>query len=361
MRGMSLFRPFRLGPLELGSNLFLAPLAGYTSLAFRLVVRRIGRDARGVSPVALATTEVVSAKALAARNRRTLDLLRTDPGDRPLAVQINAASAEDAREAALVAESLGAAAVDLNLGCPVRKVARKGGGAALARSADEAAAVARAVVAAVRVPVTAKLRLGWAERDLTAPDLVRALEAAGVAAVAVHGRRRAQGFGGAVDLAGVRAVVAAARSIPVLGNGDIASPEAARAMLEETGCAGLLVGRAAVVNPWIFAEIRDFLETGRRRPPPAVEERLAVLAEEFALHARHVGERPACLELRKVFRLYARALGAGETGHAAAGEVACAADVAELLELLRAAASARPGLVLAGAAVPVPKGPVDLW
>lgn len=350
---MSLLRPLKIGPLELRSNLLLAPLAGYTSLAFRLVLRELGA-------VGMATTEVVSAKALAARNRRTLELLRSAPGDRPLAMQINASSPEDAREAALVAESLGAAAVDLNLGCPVRKIARKGGGAALARRADEAAAVARAAVLAVKIPVTAKMRLGWEAGDLTAPEVARALEAAGVAAVAVHGRRRAQGFGGAVDLAGVRAVVAAVPGLPVIGNGDVTSPEAARAMLEETGAAGVLVGRAAVANPWIFREIAAFLETGERAPPPSTEARLALLARQFALHARDEGEVPACLQLRKVFRLYARALGAGEEAHAAAAEVARAADVERFIERLRAATAGRARIPLAGA-VPVPKGPVDLW
>jgi nifR3 family TIM-barrel protein len=217
---MPLFRPLRIGTLEIASNLCLAPLAGYTSLAFRLTVREMGG-------LGLATTEVVSARLLREGNRRTEAFLRSAPADRPLAVQIDAATPDEARDAVAILEARGADAVDINMGCPVRKLARKGKGAALARSADEAAAVARAAVeAARRIPVTAKMRLGWDEGDLTAPDLARALEAAGVAAVAVHGRRRAQCFRGTVDRAGIRAVVRAT-SIPVLGNGDIDSPRRA--------------------------------------------------------------------------------------------------------------------------------------
>ena len=346
---MSFVAPLRIGSLELRSNLCLAPLAGYTSLAFRRMVREI-------APIGLATTEVVSAKALCARARNTLALLRTAPGDRPLAIQIQAAVPEEARDAAQFLEAQGFAAVDLNLGCPVRKIAKKGGGAALARSADDAAAVARAAAGAVRIPVTAKMRLGWAEGDLTAPDVARALEAAGVAAVAVHGRTRAQSFGGAVDRAGIRAVVEAVRAIPVLGNGDIDSPGAARRMFEETGCAGLLIGRAAVVDPFLFRAIAD-----EGAAPPAAAERLAALGRHFALLAEDEGEALAARQFRKVLRLFGRAFGAGARFHEAAGAVAGAADVRALLDGFAARIGPDAPLAATAAAVPVPATAVDLW
>jgi tRNA-dihydrouridine synthase B len=350
---MSLFHPLSIGALRLESNLLLAPLAGYTALAFRLMVREIG-------PVGLATTEVVAAKPLIERSRKTLALLRSAPGDRPLAVQVSAASPALAAEAARAVEAAGAAAVDLNLGCPVPKIARRGGGAALGRSAAEAAAVARAAVAAVRIPVTAKMRLGWAEGDLSAPEVARALEDAGIAAVAVHGRRRSQGFSGEVDLGGIAAVVRAVRSIPVIGNGDVTTPAAARRMLVETGCAGVLIGRAAVANPWIFRETRAFLEAGALPPPPRLEERLAAIRRHFALLARDEGEGRAALEFRKVLRLHVRALGGDAAAYHAAGRIGCGADLEAVLEALAASARSRPRLAIASA-VPVPKGPVDLW
>lgn len=349
---MAFFGPLRIGSLELRSNLTLAPLAGYTSLAFRLVARERG-------PVGLATTEVVSAKALAAGARRTLELLRSAPGDRPLALQINATDAAEAREAAAIAAGRGFAAVDLNLGCPVRKVARKGGGAALARSAGEAAAVARAVVAAVSIPVTAKMRLGWAEGDLTAPEVARALEAAGVAAVSVHGRTRAQSFGGRVDLRGIAAVVRAV-SIPVIGNGDIATADDARAMFEATGCAGIAIGRAAVVNPFIFREIEALLARGERLPPASTGERLAALARHFDLLVEQEGEPLACLRFRKVLRLFGRAFGAGPAFDAAAIAVASREEVARVLAGARAVLPERTA-VRDPRAVPVPSVAVDLW
>ncbi len=343
----------RIGSLALESNLCLAPLAGWTSLAFRLVVR-------GLGGVGLATTEVVSARALLTGSRKTGEFLKTDPADRPLAVQINAATAAEARDAAQLLEARGFDAVDLNLGCPVNKIARKGGGAGLARDLDGAAAVAGAAAAAVKIPGSAKMRLGWGAGDLTAPELARALEAAGVAAVAVHGRTRAQGFGGAVDLAGIRAVAAAVRAIPVIGNGDVKTASDAKRMLDETGAHGVLIGRAAVTNPWIFVEARALLAGGDLPPPPPLEARLAACERHFALLARDLGEAFAALRFRKVLRAWGRALHAGERFWQDAAAIASGADVRALLDRVRrgetgeAAPDGAP-------VVAVPAGPVDLW
>src|SRR6187549_2165425 len=221
----------RFGSLELKSNLFLSPLAGYTNLPFRLAVREVG----GLD---LATTDLVNARSLLEKNPKALKLIETCPADTPLAVQLFGAVPEEMRDAAAYLESIGISSVDINMGCPVRKVCRVGGGSAMMTELDKTSALVKGMVDAVKIPITAKMRLGWDDENLTAPDLARALEDAGVAAVFVHGRTREQGFGGTVNLAGIRAVVAAVKTIPVIGNGDVITPQSAHKMLETTGCAG---------------------------------------------------------------------------------------------------------------------------
>src|SRR5512136_1800675 len=196
----------RLRSLTLASNLFLSPLAGYTNLPFRLAVRELGG-------LGLATTDLVNARSLLEKKAKALKLIETAPADQPLAVQLFGSVPEEMRDAATIVESLGAASVDINMGCPVRKVCRVGGGSAMMTELDRTAALARGMVGAVKIPVTAKMRLGWDDDNLTAPDLARALENVGVAAIFVHGRTRQQGFGGTVNLRGIRAVVEAVSSV----------------------------------------------------------------------------------------------------------------------------------------------------
>ena len=248
----------RLGSLTLKSNLFLSPLAGYTNLPFRLVVREIGG-------VGLCTTDLVNARSLLEKNPKAFKLIETRPADAPLAVQLFGSVPEEMRDAALMIESRGIAAIDINMGCPVRKVCNVGGGSAMMTELDKTAALVRSMVNAVKIPVTAKMRLGWDDENLTAPDLARALEDAGVAAIFVHGRTREQGFGGTVNLAGIRKVVEAVKSIPVVGNGDIITPQAAKKMLDETGCAGVSIGRGAFYDPWIFNRTLQHLKNIEHR------------------------------------------------------------------------------------------------
>ena len=243
----------RIGSLTLSSNLFLSPLAGYTNLPFRLVVREIGG-------VGLCTTDLVNARSLLEKNKNAFKLIETRPEDSPLAVQLFGSVPEEMRDAAQILESLGFASVDINMGCPVRKVCNVGGGSAMMTELAQTAALVRGMVKAVKIPVTAKMRLGWDDENLTAPDLARALEDAGVAAIFIHGRTRQQGFGGTVNLAGIRAVVQAVKNIPIIGNGDVITPQAAKKMLDETGCAGVSIGRGAFYNPWIFQRTLQFLK-----------------------------------------------------------------------------------------------------
>jgi nifR3 family TIM-barrel protein len=207
-------QPFRLGQVPIASRFFLAPLAGYTSLAFRLTVRQCGG-------LGLATTDLVNARSLIERRRRAFELAETCAEDRPLSIQIYGVVIAEMEQAARWVEQQGASAVDINMGCPVRKVVKTGGGSALMCQIDQAVDLVSAVVKSVGVPVTVKMRLGWDDDSLTAPSLARAFEQAGVAAVIVHGRTRAQGFAGSVNRAGIRAVVDAVERIPIVANGDI--------------------------------------------------------------------------------------------------------------------------------------------
>ncbi len=263
----------RIGSLKLESNLFLSPLAGYTNLPFRLVVREIGG-------VGLCTTDLVNARSLLEKNPKAFKLIETRPADSPLAVQLFGSVPEEMRDAALMLEARGVAAIDINMGCPVRKVCNVGGGSAMMTELDKTAALVRGMVSAVKIPVTAKMRLGWDDENLTAPDLARALEDAGVAAIFVHGRTREQGFGGTVNLAGIRKVVEAVKTIPVIGNGDIITPQAAKKMLDETGCAGVSIGRGAFYDPWIFQHTLEYLKTrssGRESAPIKIGDRLSAI------------------------------------------------------------------------------------
>src|SRR5712671_2651133 len=252
----------RIGSLNLESPLFLSPLAGYTNLPFRLAVREVGG-------LGLATTDLVNARSLLEKNPKALKLIETSPADSPLAVQLFGSVPEEMRDAAVYLEALGVASVDINMGCSVRKVCRVGGGSAMMTELAKTAHLVKGMVDAVRIPVTAKMRLGWDDENLTAPELARTLEDVGVSAIFLHGRTREQGFSGTVNLAGIRKVVEAVKSIPVIGNGDIITPQAAKKMFDETGCAGVSIGRGAFYDPWIFKRTLEYISGRAGSPLPA--------------------------------------------------------------------------------------------
>jgi nifR3 family TIM-barrel protein len=290
------------GSLALPTPLLLSPLAGYTNLPFRRVIRELGS-------VGLCTTDLVNARSLLEKNRKALKLIESCAEDSPLAVQLFGAVPREMAEAARVLESLGVASVDVNMGCPVRKVCQVGGGSAMMTELGRTSALVRGMVNAVKIPVTCKMRLGWDDENLTAPELARALEETGVTAIMVHGRTRQQGFDGAVNLAGIRRVVAAVQKIPVIGNGDITSPQAAKLMIDSTGCAGVSIGRGAFYNPWIFAHTMHYLETGDLLPEPPFSERLRVMNRHFDLMIEVFGESLGCTMFRKVGPWYAKRFG----------------------------------------------------
>jgi nifR3 family TIM-barrel protein len=363
--GLCSNRGVLIGSLQLNGNLFLSPLAGYTNLAFRLVVRQLGG-------VALATTDLVNARSLLERNRKAIKLIETSPADSPLAVQLFGAVPGEMRDAALMLQSVGVAAVDINMGCPVRKVCRVGGGSAMMTELDKTARLVRGMVEAVKIPVTAKMRLGWDDKNITAPELARVIEDSGVSAVFVHGRTRAQGFGGAVNLAGIAAVVRAVRRIPVIGNGDVTSPLAARVMLDQTGCAGLSIGRGALYHPWIFRDIEHFLKTGQTPPEPQFEERLSVMRRHLESMINVFGETNGCRQFRKVGPWYAKRFGPASLFTKRIVNLSTLAEFDALLEdfriwrrqfldehgHLKPRFHPRP---ITPSFMPLPKGPVETW
>ncbi|HEY3760497.1 MAG TPA: tRNA dihydrouridine synthase DusB [Verrucomicrobiae bacterium] len=294
----------RVGSLKLQSNLFLSPLAGYTNLPFRLVIREIGG-------VGLCTTDLVNARSLLEKNQKAFKLIETRSADSPLAVQLFGSVPEEMRDAALYLESLGVHSIDINMGCPVRKVCKVGGGSAMMTELDKTSALVRGMVNAVKIPVTAKMRLGWDDENLTAPDLARALEDVGVAAIFVHGRTREQGFGGTVNLVGIRKVVEAVKTIPVIGNGDIITPQAAKKMFDETGCAGVSMGRGAFYDPWIFQRTLQYLASPdfTLPPEPSFAERVRVMGRHLDLMIEVFGEELGCRMFRKVAPWYSKRFG----------------------------------------------------
>ncbi|MGE0825354.1 MAG: tRNA dihydrouridine synthase DusB [Candidatus Binatia bacterium] len=291
-----------IGSLHLASNLLLAPLAGYTTLPFRLCMREI-------SGFGLATTELVHARSLLERKKKALELAQTCPEDSPLAVQLFGAVAEELRDAAQMLEAEGVAVIDINMGCPVDKVVKRGAGAAMLRDPQQTGKFVRLITQAVNIPVTVKTRLGWADGNLDAVQLAPILEDAGVAALTIHGRTRAGAFGGSVNLAGIRAVVQSVRTLPIFGNGDVRDAQSAKQMLEDTGCAGLVIGRGALANPWIFRQIGASLQGKPAPSTPTLEDRLVFMARHFHCAVTLRGEHLACLQFRKVIDWYARALG----------------------------------------------------
>ena len=367
-----------MGTLKLRSNLFLSPLAGYTNLPFRLVIREVG----GVD---LCTTDLVNARSLLERNPKALKLIETNDTDRPLAVQLFGGVAEEMRDAALYLESLGISAIDINMGCPVRKVVKTGGGSAMMTELTKTQALVRGMVESLKIPVTAKMRLGWDDDNLTAPDLAHALEDAGIAAIFVHGRTRAQGFEGAVKLAGIRKVVEAVKSVPVVGNGDVTTPEAAKRMFEETGCAGVSIGRGAFYNPWVFKHTCHYIETGELLPEPTFEERIQVLLRHYDLMVEVFGEDRGSIMFRKVAPWYAKRFGPAKPFNKSVVQIKSREDFEEVLAQYlewRKKFTDEDGSLLPQyqlppmvasfmqepetavekrKTIPVPKGPVEVW
>ncbi len=325
----------QIGPYSFPGRYFLAPLAGVSDRPFRAICREMGAS--------FAYTEMVSALGLLHGTLQTESYLDRDPEEEPFAVQIFAAEPEALARGAEVAVRAGAGIVDVNMACPVKKVCGTGAGAALGREPRRVEAAVRAIRAAVPVPVTVKIRAGWDEGEVNCVEVARAAEAGGAAAVALHGRTRAQGYSGAARWDLVRAVKEAI-AIPVLGSGDVWTADDALRMRAETGCDAVLVARGACGNPWIFRELRAAERGAPRPPPPTRDEWVGTVLRHVALQIEHrrrqrggetpdASERHAIRELRKHLLWYTRGRRGGVHFRRDAGQLQTGADVVRLLEL----------------------------
>ena len=287
----------KIGGVELNTRLALGPMAGVTDLAFRAVCRELS----GCYTV----SEMVSAKALCYGDKKTPALLRLGEGEHPAAVQIFGCDEPFMEKgAALALERSGADILDINMGCPVPKVANSGDGSALMRDPDKASRVARAVVrGAGGRPVTVKFRLGWDKGSINCVEFARRMEDAGVSAVAVHGRTKTQMYSGAANWDYIRQVKQAV-SIPVIANGDVFSARDAVRILNVTGADMAMVGRGAFGNPWLLEQCAAALEGREIPPPPPLDKRMDTAIRQFQLALAHKGEKIACLEMRKHLAWY---------------------------------------------------------
>lgn len=292
----------KIGKVELESNILLAPMAGVTDKAFRMIVKPFGP--------ALMYTEMVSGKGLFYKSKKTADLLTADESEKPVAVQIFGHDADIMAEIANSALEYGAAVIDINMGCPAPKIVNNGDGCALMKSPETAAKVISAVCRAVDVPVTVKFRAGWDDKRINAVEFAKIAEQSGASAVTVHGRTREQFYSGTADLDIIKAVKAAVK-IPVIGNGDIIDGGSAAHMLEYTCCDGIMVGRAAEGNPWIFKEISAYLKDGTVLPLPDLDERREIALKHLGLLVEFKGEHRGVLEGRKHMAWYFKGVSGG--------------------------------------------------
>lgn len=298
----------RIGPLELATPVLLAPIAGHCDLAFRLLCRELGG-------VGLASTDLLNCHAVLRETRRSLDLARSHPDDQPLCIQLYGNASDPLPEAGAWAVDHGAAVVDINMGCPVDKVAKRNGGSLLLCDPNGTVRLAERVVESVRrasggrVPVTAKVRLGWDEGSIVAPGLAASLERAGIAAVTVHGRTTVQMFSGRADWDAIGEVVAAVRSIPIIGNGDVNSADDAAELVRRTGCAGVMVGRGALRCPWLLREAAARLQGHEVPSTPVLRRKIEIVRRHLELLVQHAGEGAALRCLQKRISWYGKTMG----------------------------------------------------
>ena len=284
-----------IGNVTLDNQVILAPMAGVTDLPFRLLCREMGAG--------LVCMEMVSAKAIYYNNKNTEELLTVHPDETPASLQLFGSDPEIVAQMAARVEERPFSILDFNMGCPVPKVVNNGEGSALMKNPALVEKLLSGLVKAVKKPVTVKIRKGFDEDCVNAVEIAKIAESCGVAAVAVHGRTRAQYYSGKADWNIIRRVKEAVK-IPVIGNGDVTGPETARAMLEQTGCDGIMIGRAAQGNPWIFREVSAYLENGTLPEKPSNEEKKNVILRHATLQREYKGEYTAVREMRKHLAWY---------------------------------------------------------
>lgn len=289
----------KIGNIELENNLILAPMAGVTNLPFRIICKEVGNPG-------LVCTEMASSRGMFHNDEKTKRLFNTKGEKRPISFQIFG-SDEESMEYAVKYMNSFADIIDINMGCPAPKVVKNGDGSRLLQNLEKAKSIIETVVQASKVPVTLKIRKGWDKDHVVAVDIAKIAEEAGISAITVHGRTRTEYFGGNVDLDIIKKVKENVK-IPVIGNGDIVDEESATKMFQETGVDGIMIGRGAFGNPWIFRNIKYYLETGNKLLPPTKEEKLKVIEKHIELAVEEKGEDVAIKELRKHIAWYTKNL-----------------------------------------------------
>ena len=291
-------KELNIGNVKCKNNIFLAPMAGITNLPFRLICEKFEPG--------LVVTEMVSSKALLYNDEKTQKLLNTQNEKRPISMQIFGSDQEAMAYGAKYISNL-ADIVDINMGCPAPKVTKNGDGSKLLTDLDKAGNIIDAVVKNSSKSVTLKIRLGWDKEHIVATEIAKIAESIGVSAIIVHGRTRDEYYSGKANLEEIRKVKESV-NIPVIGNGDIINEETAKDMFEITGCDGIMIGRAAIGNPWIFERVRYYLETGQKLPEISLEEKLKIIKEHFLLEIQEKGEYTGIREFRKHLAFYSKGL-----------------------------------------------------
>ncbi len=317
--------PLRIGPVTLARPIALAPMAGVTNLPFRLLAKEQG--------VALVCSETLSARGIVEGGEKTHKMASRTHEEGPMAAQIFGCDPEILAEAAGLLEAKGIDILDINFGCPVSKFVRSFAGAVLMREPDKIRKIVTTVRSRIRIPLTVKMRSGWDATSINAPEIARIAEDCGADAISIHPRTRAQAYTGRADWRVTAEVVKRVR-IPVIGNGDVTSPEKALQLMEETGCAGVMIGRGALGNPWIFSQVRDFLEKGSYDPAgPAPEARRALMLRHLDALIDFTGNEVAAVRvMRKHFAWYTKGLPGGALFRDAINQIETRGEVVETIE-----------------------------
>jgi tRNA-dihydrouridine synthase B len=312
-----------IGNLNIGGHVFCAPMAGISTSAYRLLARRFG--------AAVVYTEMVSSDSIIRNNKKSNELLNFGPLERPIGFQLFGNNPEIMHRAIRIVSKWKPDIIDLNLCCPVRKIVRNNHGAAILKDLGLTRALVEAAVAATGRPITVKIRSGWDESARIFADAGRIAERAGAAAVTLHARTRSAGFGGKASWEDITRLKEAI-SIPVVGNGDIACGEDAQRMFDQTGCDAVMVGRAAIGNPWIFQEINYYLKAGNSPAQPTLEERIDIIVEHARLLADANGEKRAILKMRGILPRYVRGWIGGRILRQQATKIDTLSDLKTLLD-----------------------------